>query len=522
MFLKRKKNYQINKKQKTISNHPDNNIFQTLLKNTSWNIIGGIAILLLQLLTIPYIVNKLGDAQYGIWSLANILVTYFFFLDIGISTACTKFLSEKYNNATSEEINNIFWTALLLTTILGFTASILMAILSPFIIKKFFSIPDNLIQLSINVTIIYSFSLFFTFISGIIKSIPFALKRFDLINKIQLIISSILSIGTVLILYLRYSLIHIAILSLFTQLLSVIMLGRAAKKIAPELYFTIWKISLMTKLIKYGGFILISNIISPILMHIEKVFIGILISASMITYYIVPHNLLIRLWLISAGFSTAMFPTLSEISYYKDNILIKNTIDRAIKLVSSVIAWVFFGLFVFGDIFLKIWLGNDFALISTNILRILCVSFWLNIISHIIFTYFRASNKPQLPAIFHIIEVFIYIPSAYLLISNFNLIGAAIAWFIRIFLDSLMLIIAYQIIEKPDKFLFLTSIFNKATLTIFIFASILILIRKYSVISEMSTIILAIVFSITSFLIIWYKIFGFEEKELISKLLFFK
>lgn len=522
MFLKRKKNNQLNNEKELIASPINNNdTFQIVLKNTGWNIGGGIALLILQLITIPYIISKLGDTQYGIWSLANILLAYFFFLDIGISTACVKYLSEKYNKATPAEINTIFWTALFTTVILGIIASCIMFIISPYIIKRFFLIPDELLNLSIAVLRICSFCLFLTFISGIIKSIPFSLKRFDTINKIQFTTSSILTIGTVLALYYGYGLIQIAELSIFTQLLSIILFSIAAYKIEPRLVYVVPQKNITIKLIKYGSFVFTDNIISPILMHLEKLFIGMFISASMITYYIIPHNLLMRLWLISTGFSTALFPTLSEISYNKNNILISYTVNRAVKLVSAIIGLILLSLFVFADLFLKLWLNESFALSSANVLRVLCIGFWINLISHIIFTFFRAANKPHLPAIFHIIEVIIYIPLAYWLISEYNIIGAAIAWFIRVLIDFILLIISYQIIVKPKNFLLLNSIFNVATLIIFLSIIFSMTLNHFNILGNLSY-LLHIIGAFISILIIWYRIFTDEERHLFLKLIAIK
>lgn len=522
MFLKRKKNNQLTNEKELIPS-PINNTdtFQKVLKNTAWNIGGGVALLILQLITIPYIISKLGDAQYGIWSLANILIAYFFFLDIGISTACTKYLSEKYEKATPEEINNIFWAALFTTAILGIVASCLMFIISPYIIKRFFLIPDELSHLTITVLRICSFCLFLTFLSGIIKTIPFSLKRFDTINKIQFATSTILTIGTVLILYSGYGLIQIAELSIFTQLLSIILFSIAAYKIEPSLCYAAPKKNIIIKLIKYGSFVFTDNIISPILMHLEKLFIGMFISASMITYYVIPHNLLMRLWLISTGFSTALFPALSEISYNKNNILILYTINRAVKLVSAIIGLILFSLFVFADLFIKLWLNESFALISANVLRVLCIGFWLNLISHIIFTFFRAADRPHLPVIFHIIEVIIYIPLAYWLISEYNIIGAAIVWFIRVLIDFILLIIAYQIIVKPKNFLLLNSIFNAATLIVFFSVIFSMTLNHFNILGNLSN-LLYIIGAFISILIIWYRIFTYEERNLFLKLIAIK
>jgi len=254
-------------------------------------------------------------------------------------------------------------------------------------------------------------------------------------------------------------------------------------------------------------------------MHLEKLLIAMLASTTMITYYIVPHNLLTRLWLISSGFATALFPTLSQITGSENLSLVSSVINKSIKFISSVSAFILIWLFVFADSFLKIWMGNNFAMLSTNVIRILCFGFWLNLIAQIISTFFRASNRPQIPAIFHIIEVLIYIPIAYWLIAKYNLEGAAYAWLIRIVADALMLIIAYQIIIKIKAYALFKAIFNEATISVCITGAILLFIKIHNLIPASTLAILSIILAIISFLQIWYKIFTDKEHKLIINLI---
>ena len=93
----------------------------------------------------------------------------------------------------------------------------------------------------------------------------------------------------------------------------------------------------------------------------------------------------------------------------------------------------------YGHSFLTLWVGDDFAEYSTNILILLSLAGLVNATAYPSITALQGIGKPQLPAYFHLAETLIYIPAVYLLIKEYGGIGAAAAWFLRVFLDVVLL-----------------------------------------------------------------------------------
>jgi O-antigen/teichoic acid export membrane protein len=51
----------------------------------------------------------------------------------------------------------------------------------------------------------------------------------------------------------------------------------------------------------------------------------------------------------------------------------------------------------------------------------------------------QGMGKPQIPALFHVIETVIHIPLGYFLIYRYGGVGAALTWFFRVLLDTILL-----------------------------------------------------------------------------------
>ena len=70
---------------------------------------------------------------------------------------------------------------------------------------------------------------------------------------------------------------------------------------------------------------------------------------------------------------------------------------------------------------------------------ILSLAGLINAIALPSFTALQSLGKPQLPAMFHVIEALFYIPASYIMIMKFGGVGAAAACLLRVILDALLL-----------------------------------------------------------------------------------
>src|SRR5260370_17817797 len=95
-------------------------------------------------LTIPYIVRGLGAAQYGILSIAMMLLGYFNIFDLGLSRATVKFVAENLDPENIHKVPELIWTSLSLLVGLGIIGAAVAAIFVPISVTHLFKIPAAL------------------------------------------------------------------------------------------------------------------------------------------------------------------------------------------------------------------------------------------------------------------------------------------------------------------------------------------------------------------------------------------
>jgi O-antigen/teichoic acid export membrane protein len=489
--------------------------YKKIIKNALWNIGGTAWVFIFQIALIPYITYKMGNEKYGIWSLIWIILSYFGFLELGTGAATIKYMSEYLAINDYENANKMFWTSLWTNIFQGLIGSILIYSTASYAASNIFKISKQLLPEAIIIIKLSSVGLLLSFILGTLNAAASAMQRFDIINKIGAFMSSAQLLACAIILYFKGNLIHVVFSSILIEICSIFWFSFIIKKLIPQLKFFLWTKKQFIKLIIYGGYITISRIIGPILIHTEKILIASLLSVSSLTYYIIPYNLISKLQLLSLSISNALFPTMSEIDSIKDMNTAKNLTVRSICILSSISSLIISLSIIWAYHFLNIWMGTNFANTSTRIFQIICVAFWFNMIADIPLVYLRATKKPYLPAIFHLTELIIYIPSLYLLITKLGLIGAALALTIRTFLDaSLMIIATFRELRIPLIKLFNISL-NIATTSAILMTSLLLITQTIMKLNMIIIIIYSLIFIIIELFIIWRYILKAEEKEII-------
>jgi O-antigen/teichoic acid export membrane protein len=420
-----------------------NKIEQTLshrlIKNVIWNFIGQLWMALIGFFATPFIVRTLSVNFYGIYTLIGIIIGYFSFLQFGLGSAAVKYIAQYYVNRQEEEITKTFWACLIIYSLIGMLGAGLIYFSSRFIVERILKISHELKSTAFFVIRLGSLGFLISMILGVVSSVIQAVGRFDILNLRGIVLGS-LQIGlTVFLLSIGLSLKEVIISNVLVDLVGIYVLWILVRKILPFLSRPIWDKDYVVRLFKFGGFVTISGIVGPILLNIEKFFLTSLRPISSLTYYSVPFGLMDRLTIIRSSFSSVLFPAFSSLQEVSDKQINKELHERSALYILFLYSFFVLFFIIFGRQFLAAWIGNNFAFNSSRILAILSIAGLINALAVPSMNVLQGFNRPQIPALFHVIETLLYIPCAYLFIWRFGGTGAALAWLLRVLLDTILL-----------------------------------------------------------------------------------
>jgi len=193
------------------------------------------------------------------------------------------------------------------------------------------------------------------------------------------------------------------------------------------------------QLFQFGGWMTLSNIISPLMVVADRFLIANVLGAAVVAYYTIPAEFMIRLLILPAALTTTLFPVfsknLSEKKFTSALALYKKSMKSIVLMMGSVTASVVIGA-RFG---IDLWLGPEFAEKSSTVASVLAVGILFNSMAQIPHAFIQASGDARSTALIHVFESALYIPALFLLMQLHGIIGAALAWTLRALLDLVLM-----------------------------------------------------------------------------------
>lgn len=425
-----------------------------LAQNTLINLIGQSLPMIVAFVTIPFIIKGLGVERFGVLTLAWMVVGYFSLFDMGLGRATTKFVAEYIARGESDKLPQLVWASILMLIGFGAIGAMVAYLITPWLVQDILNIPAELIDETILAFYLLAFSV--PIVLGIagVRGVLEALQKFYIINAVKVPTYIAAFVTPLLVLPFTNNLVPIVSLLIASRLAGLIAFTYHCFKEIPDLKkIHIPDIKYMKQLIGYGGWLTISNIIWPIMNYLDRFIIGAVLTMSAVAYYVTPYELIMKLLIISGSLLSVTFPAFSAFSAGEPEKLM-NLYIKAVKYLLLALTPVVFVAIALAYPFFNIWLDIDFAKNSSVILQLLAIGILINSVSQVPSSAIQAMGRPDITAKLHMLELPIYLGMLWYLIHSVGIIGAAIAWVIRIIIDTTLYFwLFYRLspVERKDR-----------------------------------------------------------------------
>jgi len=238
-------------------------------------------------------------------------------------------------------------------------------------------------------------------------------------------------VGPVLTIPFSYSLVAIT---------TVLVAGRTATWIAylvlcayelPELRRKIaFDRSFVKPLMRFGGWMTVSNIVSPVLVYLDRFLIAAVIGATAVAYYVTPFEIVTRLLLLPWAFSGVLFPLIAT-TFVQSPDRTARLYSRGIRLTYVTLFPIVLVVIAFAQRGLSLWVGDAIAMHSASVMRWLALGVFFNGLVQVPFATIQAAGRPDLTARIHLVELPLYLPTLWWMAHRWGIDGAAIAWMLR-------------------------------------------------------------------------------------------
>ncbi len=423
---------------------------RSITRNTLLNF-GGLSFpLLVGVAVMPVITRNMGAVRFGLLGLTLALLEYSGLFDLGLGRATTKHVADRLARGDAE-VSHLVVGSVLSQLAFGAVGGILFALAAPFLANQVFVIPADMKAEAVSVFRVLGALIPVTLLLVSLRGVLEAAHRFDLSNAVR--IPSSLASFLIPAIASSHGYALPAIMSMFfvSRVVFCTLSVVAVQFAIPGLRWRLpddW--SMLRPLMAFGGWMSVSNVVSPLLVYLDRFMLGAFVGLSAVGYYTAPFDGVIRMLIVPGSLVNALFPSVSGMHTMGNRAEIKRLFAKAIHNMSVILAVPAIVLMLFGPYLLCLWLGETFAEAGGTAVRILAFGVFMNSLAHVPSSFIVAMGRPDVNAKFHMLELAVHIPIAWWLITRYGVTGAALAWAIRVTFDAGLLFTAVaRLLEAP-------------------------------------------------------------------------
>ncbi|AKB30493.1 hypothetical protein MSSIT_3774 [Methanosarcina siciliae T4/M] len=502
----------------------EDNISKQFGKNVMMNALSFIIGILIGLLLVPYFIEKLGVAAYGIIPIATSVSTYIGIFTQTTNASVSRYLTLDLQKKDFKKANITFNTSLFGIIAIVLTLTPLIFILSYFS-PKYINVPSNQ---ETDVVILF-FSVLGSFIigtvGGLLQVSPFAYNRIDIIKGIN-IISTLTQVVLVVIFFILFtpSLMYVGLSYLISSIISFLISIYIFRSVSPSLkisssYFDKRKLK---EMFSTTGWMMINHIGGLLFLQTDIILVNILFGATSSGEYavVLKWSTLIRtMTTLLTGILTPIYFTYFAKKQLKKIIA---TSSASIKLIGLSLALPIGCICGFSSNLLSLWVGEQFIKLAP-LMWISLTHLIINLPVYSLSSINICFNKVRIPGIITILtglgSILLSITLSHY--TNLGYYSVAIAGATMLTLNNGFFISWYTaklLGIKKSTFIFLLTPGIFAMLIIGVTAHV---ISQYIYFpSIISLIVCCIMLSLLYLFLIWLIALNQKEKELISSLLF--
>ena len=376
----------------------------------------------------PIMLKMLGQAEYGLFSLASSAVSYLSLLSFGFGSTIIRYIS-KYRaegDKASEERAYGFFLALYcgLAVLVLICGTIIAFNIEPIFQR---GLSGQELDKMKTLVLIMTFNSALSFPNSVVSSMITAHEKYVFRKLVDMLATVVAPLANLIALYLGYASVGMAMAATIVQF-TMLPLNAiyCSRKLQVKPVLVTLPGTLIKEMLGFSTFVFIGSIVDMLFWATDKVILGMLSGSVAVAIYNVGgtfNNMVMNLSTSISGVLTPRVTGMVIKDASKEELT--NLFVRVGRLQFIVIALIVSGFTVFGQPFIALWAGagyEDAYWIAVLTMFPLCIP----LIQNTGLTIVTAQNKHQFRSIVYLIIAMLNVVSTYITVPYHGAIGAAI------------------------------------------------------------------------------------------------
>lgn len=387
----------------------------------------------------PPLLASLGADRFGVLALAWGVLGYFGLFDLGLGRALTQRVAEYVGRGEFDSLPTLVSTALAIMAAVGVVGLLVAYVISPWLASSALRVAPDLVAETIAAFRLIAFAIPLLVLTAGLRGVLEGLAMFGPLNVIRVPLGILTFLAPLAAARFTTDLAWMTGILVVLRVASLAAHFAYCRRAIPGLR-RLDQIdrAQLGPLFRFGGWMTVSNIIGPLMVYFDRFLIGAMVSLAAVTYYVVPYEVITKLWIIPAAVVSVLFPGFAR--------ALPGGSESMARLYGWGIKAVFLGVVPVTLLFaylapelLPLWMGKSFSPEAGRVAQWLSLGVLVNSFAQVPFALLQGAGRPDFTAKLHLIELPVYLALMYELTKLFGIEGAAIAWTARVALDALLL-----------------------------------------------------------------------------------
>lgn len=413
-------------------------------RNLLWVFASNFLPLLAGIVTIPYMIRDFGLELFGLLTIIWMFVGYLSLFDFGVGRALTYRISSDLAAADAPgaktRLQESYATGMALVGALSLVASTGFFFAAPLLGRQVLQFSPDVELIGVQALQVSALSVLVTVIATGLRGVLEGFGAFGIVSAWRIPLGIWMFVGPLLFFWASGSFVFAVAGIGFGRLVLCIVYWLACRRRVRATRAQV-KPAVARGLLDFGGWLTVSNVVSPLITYFDRVLIGAYLSVSAVAYYTTPYEIVSKIMLVPASIGAVIFPRFAQMETAGDTAGLRRLTLFSYATNFCLTAPAIVILALFGERLLGLWINPDFAAKSAYVGTILSVGVTINAMASVPMNRLQALGESRTTALIHLVEAPLYLVALVSVLSSQrpSLEHVAMLWVARVTLDWLLL-----------------------------------------------------------------------------------
>jgi O-antigen/teichoic acid export membrane protein len=396
-----------------------------LVRGSALNVATLIAGVAVSFFLMPFLIHALGDRWYGLWALVGSITSYYTLLDLGLTSAVTRFLTQAIARKDKTNANAVLVTGLV---IFGGIGVIALLVSSAVALGAGWFLDDPAeIVLFRSVVLILGADVALAFPFAVFNGLLVARYRFDIVSGVQLIALSGRALLIVYFVSRGYSILALAVITFAVDLPSRLALAAAAWRLFPSLKLSRahFRSEQARELFGYGKYTFVAASADRLRFHVDTVIVASFLGVGLVTHYAIAARitqLVMDLMIRAFG---VLGPVFMRVDALGDHAQMRHTLLLATRVSTLASVTLAGGISILGEPLIGLWIGEAYEDAYWPLV-ILVVALTFDLMQNPSVGFLYASARHRFYACLNAGEALANLGLSVMLVQHYGMIGVSL------------------------------------------------------------------------------------------------